>query len=607
MTRALRRFVALAGLACAIAGCTGAGRVAPSAAELVAPETASGRVDKPLAVTTRDMVVAANPRAVEAGVATLARGGSAVDAAIAVQLVLNLVEPQSSGIGGGGFMLHFDRGAARLSAYDGRETAPAAATPDMLLDAQGRPLSRFAAIDGGLSVGTPGLLRMLELAHRRHGRLAWASLFEPAITLAERGFEISPRMAASIAASAARICRQAPANAYFLKPGGCAAKDAGTRLANPEFAATLRAIAAGGADAFYTGPLARAVVDQVRSHPTNPGRLALDDLAGYRARTREAVCSGYRGTRVCGMPPPSSGAIAILQILGILQHFDLPAMAPGGLDAVHLVAEAMRLAYADRAKHVADSDFVAVPLAGLLDPAYLASRARLIRMERSMGVPAAGEPAGAVAVGDDRSAPLPSTTHLSIVDGDGNVVSMTTSIENGFGSLQMVDGFLLNNQLTDFSPLPADDRGRPAANRIEPGKRPRSTMAPLIVFDATGRVSIVLGSPGGVAIAAYVSKTLIGMIDWNMTIQQAIDAPNFIAETTPTTWLERGTALEGLADGLRARGHRVALVDLNSGAHGIAIGARANPLGAASAGPAALSGGADPRREGVAMGTRGQR
>jgi len=592
----------------ALAGCAGEA--------FVAPEPASGRGAPSLHVAGRDLVVAAHPLAADAGAAILARGGSAVDAAIATQMVLNLVEPQSSGIGGGGFLLHHDAATGGLVAYDGRETAPAEATPDLLMGPDGRPLPHYTAIDGGLSVGTPGLLRMLELAHRRHGRLPWAELFEPAVRLAEDGFEISPRLATSIAAAAARLCAQSPANAYFLAPG-CVPKPAGTRLVNPALAASLRAIAAGGADALHRGPLARAIVQAVRGHPLRPGRLSLADLDGYRAVTREPVCGAYRGYRICGMPPPSAGSIAVLQTLGILRHLDLPSTAPGSLDETHRMLEAFRLAYADRAQHVADPAFVPVPVAGLLDDGYLRARAALVRPDRAMSDAPPGRPAGAVHSGADAHwMPRAATTHLSIVDAAGNVVSMTTSIESGFGSLQMVGGFLLNNQLTDFSSLPHDAHGRPVANRVAPGKRPRSTMAPTIVLDPGGRPVAALGSPGGPPIAAYVTKTLVGLIDRGLTIQQAIDAPNYVAGLGPGAFLERGTPVAALADGLRGLGHRVSLIDLNSGVHGLVLGATLPPRDAGApldagaprdaGAPPRWTGGADPRREGTARGSPGR-
>jgi len=571
-----------------------------------APEASSGRTTKTIRFAARDMVAAANPLAVQAGVRVLAEGGSAVDAAIAAQMVLNLVEPQSSGIGGGAFMLHYDGAHDTLRTYDGRETAPAAATADMFVDAEGRELRFLFAVDSGLSVGTPGLLRMLEMAHRRHGRLPWSRLFDDAIRLAESGFEISPRLAALIARTAARFDAQGdPVRGYFLNPDGTP-KRAGTRLTNPEFAATLRTVAAGGADAFYTGPIAQAIVDKVRAHPTAPGRLTTSDLAGYRAKERAPLCGGYRGHKVCGMGPPSTGGIAVLQTLGILEGFPLASLPPDSVDAVHLVAEAYRLAYADRARYVADGDFVSVPVAGLLDPAYLRERARLIRMDRSMGVPRAGNPAGAPPrAGEDASMPLPSTSHLSIVDRFGDAVSMTTSIENAFGSLQMVGGFLLNNHMTDFSFRAADARGNPTINRIEPGKRPRSSMSPTIVFDAGNRVEAVLGSPGGTNIIAYVTKTLVGLLDWGLNVQQAIDLPNFVAQTSATTVLERSTPIVAAQPGLEARGHTVVLSDLNSGVHAIVFehAPRGDgPAGTQAHGAGRWAGGADPRREGTAAG-----
>jgi gamma-glutamyltranspeptidase/glutathione hydrolase len=552
------------------------------------------------------MVAAANPLAVDAGVAILAQGGSAVDAAIAIQMVLGLAEPQSSGIGGGAFLMHYDGASETLIGYDGRETAPAAATPDMFLDDRSQPLEFTKAVDGGRSVGTPGVVKMLELAHGRHGKLPWATLFARAITLAEQGFPISPRLHTMIAGSAERLCAQTTAAAYFLKPDSCAARDEGTILRNPELAGTLRAIADGGAKAFYSGTIARDIVDAVRSHPTNPGRLTLEDLAGYEPKVRGPVCGGYRGFRICGMPPPNSGAVTLLQTLGILERFDLRQYAPGSVDAVHLISEAYRLAYADRAKYIGDADFVSVPVAGLLDPGYLATRASLIRMDRSMGAPTAGVPPGSAARGLDDSPSLPSTSHLVVVDQAGNMVSMTTTVENAFGSLQMVRGFLLNNQLTDFSFSPIDSESRPVANRVEPGKRPRSSMAPTFVFNAKNEVEAILGSPGGSNIIQYVAKTLVGLIDWGLDIQRAIDLPNFGAQTTATTMLEKGTPLSGLERDLTARGHTVVVADINSGLQGIVFnGTRASGAPGAFARAAAKgrwAGGADPRREGVAKG-----
>jgi gamma-glutamyltranspeptidase/glutathione hydrolase len=568
------------------------------------PEGASGTSARALVFGERDMVAAANPLAVDAGVAMLARGGSAVDAAIAAQLVLNLVEPQSSGIGGGGFLLHHAaRGERRV--YDGRETAPAAADAALLLDADGRALRKRDAIDGGLSVGVPGLARMLEQAHRDHGRLPWAVLFEPAIRLADNGFAIPPRLAAAIDGAASRLCGEPAARAYFLEPGSCRPKAVGSLLINKPFAETLRRLAREGAQALHTGPLADEIVAAVRSHPTRPGRLSLEDLARYQARVRDPVCGPYRGYTVCGVPPPSSGGVTLLQVLGILERFDLRALAPGSPDLVHLVTEAYRLAYADRGRHLADDAFVDVPVAGLLERNYLGTRAALLRADRSIGRAPPGEPAGARSASEDRSDVLPSTTHLSVVDAEGNAVALTSSIENGLGSLQMVGGFLLNNQLTDFAFTANGDDGRLLANRVQPGKRPLSTMSPVMVFGPGGRLEAVLGSPGGIAIVPFVTKTLVALMDHGLPIDVAIAAPNFGAENSELTWLERGTAIESVGDALRARGHRVGVFDLNSGLHAIVLNADAQGPGAFSrrAGAGRWAGAADPRRDGSARGS----
>jgi gamma-glutamyltranspeptidase / glutathione hydrolase len=577
------------------------------------PTPPAGFTAKSISYANRDMVSAANPLAVDAGVAILAEGGSAVDAAIAVQMVLNLVEPQSSGIGGGAFLIHHDAAAQKTLAYDGRETAPAAATGDLFIR-NGTPLGFAAAVDGGLSVGTPGLVRMLEDAHKAHGKLPWARLFAAAIKLSDDGFAISPRLSASIAGSAARIKAQGePINSYFLNADGTA-KAAGTLLKNPDFAATLRTLSTGGAAAFYGGPIAQDMVNKVKTHPTNPGRLELSDLAGYQAKVRAPLCGDYRTLYVvCGMPPPSSGAIAVLQTLGILNNFNLSQFAPNSVDHIHLVSEAYRLAYADRARYVADSDFVNVPVGGLVDPVYLRNRSAIINMDRSMGVPVAGIPAGAPSMGGlDASADLPATSHMAIIDKDGNAVSMTTTIESGFGSLQMVRGFLLNNELTDFSFTERDAAGALIANRVQPGKRPRSSMSPTIVFNRAGQVEMVVGSPGGSNIIQYVVKALVGVIDYNMDMQQAINLSNYGAQTTATTTLERGSLAAAAEEGLKAKGHTVALADINSGLHGIVVnGTRSaagyiggTTIGAFSRGPDAgkYAGGADPRREGVARG-----
>jgi len=532
------------------------------------------------------MIATANPHASQAGLEMLRAGGSALDAALAAQFVLNLTEPQSSGIGGGAFVLHWDEAARRVSAYDGRETAPAAARLDRFLQPDGKPMPIGEAINSGRSVGVPGVLRALELAHAKHGRLPWARLFEPAIRLAEDGFPVSPRLHALIEADP--ILRiNAATRAYFYLPDG-SPLPVGYRLKNPPFAAVLRRIAQEGPDAFYLGAIARDIAATVASHPI-PGDLTVADLAAYRGVEREAVCGGYRGHRICGMPPPSSGGIGVLAILGVLERFPLADLRPGSSGAAHLFAEAGRLAYADRDHYVGDPDFVQVPAAGLIDPGYLRARAKLVDPAKSMVRALPGSPAGArTALGADASVEAAGTSHVSVVDAQGNAVAMTTTIESPFGSRILVRGFLLNNELTDFSLAP-DEGGKLAANRVEPGKRPRSSMSPSLVFAPDGAFFMTLGSPGGSAIINYVAKTLVGILDWKLDIQQAIAAPNMGSRNRETE-IEEGTALEGIAAALRALGHPVATVELNSGLHGIMRT------------PGGLAGGADPRREGIAVG-----
>lgn len=573
--------------ACGVSG----PRPGPSAS---APEGASGWTDKPGWSASTWMVAAANPLAVDAGYAMLDAGGSAVDAAIAVQMVLTLVEPQSSGIGGGAFLLHWDGTA--VTALDGRETAPAAATEALFMH-DGVPLTGPRAITGGRSVGVPGVLRMLAVAHQRHGRLAWARLFEPAIRLADDGFLISPRLARLLRGETA-LASDPAARAHFFTEDGTA-KTAGTRLRNPQLAAVLRELASAGADRFYTGRIARDIVTKVTSHPTNPGVLSEADLASYAPRERTPLCFDYRTWRICGLPPPSSGTVALGQILGALESRALgrhaPRREPGGRwildpEAVHAYAEAARLAYADRDAYLGDPDFVDVPVAGLLDPAYVRRRAALIG-NRSMGVAPPGVPPGLL--GDRvvvRGAERPSTSHISIVDAFGQALSMTTTVEDAFGSRQMVHGFMLNNQLTDFSAVPRDAAGHLVANRVQPGKRPRSSMTPVLVFDrATGRLEMTLGSPGGSAIVNYVGKVLIGTLDWGLTLQEAMALPNFGSRNGPTE-LEAGRVDAALAPALEARGHIVELTEQTSGVQGIERTA------------SGWFGGADPRREGVARG-----
>lgn len=561
-----------------------------------APEAPSGYEEKPVVQAKQHMVVAAHPLAVEAGNRMLEAGGAAIDAAIAVQMVLTLVEPQSSGIGGGAFMLHFD--GTEVRAYDGRETAPAAAHASLFLDEQGKPLPFFEAVVGGRSVGVPGVLRMLELAHRRYGQLPWAELFEPAIRLAEEGFSVTPRLA-TLLQSEQHLKKDPAAAAYFYDAQGNP-RPVGHRLANPALAHVLREIASQGARAFYEGPIARDIVYKVRRHTAAPGLLTERDMLNYRAVTRMPVCSDYRQWTVCGMPPPSSGGIAIAQMLGILSHTGIQKHPPrpSGLqaEAVHLFSEAGRLAYADRDRYVADTDFVALPggsVQPLIDKKYLAWRAGQIGPQ-SMGKASAGYPLGIeMAAGDDRSPERPSTSHLSVVDRYGNALSMTTSIEAAFGSRQMVHGFLLNNQMTDFSFAASDEHG-PIANRIEGGKRPRSAMAPTLVFDRrSGEVVMAIGSPGGSAIINYVAKVLVATLDWDLNIQQAISLPNFGSRNGPTE-LEQDHVSPALIQELEAKGHTVRVMPQTSGLHGI--------FRISSGLRSVWSGGADPRREGVARG-----
>lgn len=542
------------------------------------PGAGLGWPSREAAHAKRFMVAAANPLAVDAGVEVLRAGGGALDAAIAVQLVLGLVEPQSSGLGGGAFLLHWSPRERRLRSYDGRETAPAAAKPDRFLGADGRPQGFVEAVVSGRSVGVPGVLRMLELAHRRHGRLAWGRLFEPAIRLAEQGFPMSPRLHRLLEGER-ELRGSAAARALYFGADDLP-KAVGTRIANPDYADTLRAIAAFGADAFYTGAIAEDIVRAVRGH-ARPGDLALEDLARYRALERDPVCLPYRETRVCSMGPPAGGAV-VLQMLGILERTHFRGAAPNSATALHYLAEAGRLAYADRGRYLADPDFVPVPLAGLLEPDYLDRRARLVG-ERSLGRAEAGRPSGAQARADVAETSVAGTSHVSIVDGRGEAVSMTTTIESAFGSRILVRGFLLNNQLTDFSFAAG------AANRIEGGKRPRSAMSPVIAFGAGGEVKAVLGSPGGPAIINYVARTLVAMLDWKLDAQAAVSLPHGGSMNGPTE-LERGTAYELLAPVLRARGHEVRLTDFTSGLHVI------------ERVPEGWRGGADPRREGIARG-----
>jgi gamma-glutamyltranspeptidase/glutathione hydrolase len=554
-----------------------------------APEVATRPAAKPLVRASRHMVVAAHPQASGAGDEILARGGNAIDAMVAVQLVLGLVEPQSSGLGGGAFLLYHDAASGALHSLDGRETAPQAADPRQFLDASGKPKRFLEAAIGGRSVGAPGTVALLAAAHAKFGRLPWADLFAPAIRLAEDGFAVSPRLNASIADSAENLFRFTATRAYFLSEEAVPLF-AGTLVKNPQYAQTLRLIADGGRDAFYRGPLAADIEAAVRFAPENPGALTQADLGAYEAKWRDPVCFAYRAWRICGMGPPSSGAIAIGQVLGMLKDRDLSGTGPLGAQSWRLIGDASRLAFADRARYLADPDY-ATPPKGLLDDGYLARRASLLAGERALGAEnvTAGDPPSdhTLRMGDDRSAEIPATSHFSIVDASGNVVSMTTSIENAFGSRLMVRGFLLNNQLTDFSFQP-EDNGAPVANRLEGGKRPRSSMVPVIAY-RDGKPALALGSTGGSRIIAHVAQALIAIIDWDMAPDAAIAMPHLANRNGPFE-IEEGPAADRLAKQLEALGYDVWRGPMDSGMAVIAIGDKG------------LQGAADPRREGVAIG-----
>ncbi len=556
------------------------------------PATRWAPWSRPPVLAKSHMIAAANPHAVEAGQKVLRAGGTAADAAIAVQLVLNLVEPQSSGLGGGAFALHWTSSSRILKSYDGRETAPAAARADRFL-ADGGPMPFNRAVFGGLSVGVPGTLRLLETLHKAHGKLPWAQLFQPAIDLAEKGFAISPRLSALLRLYGADAFASAARQHYFDSSG--TAFPAGYVLKNPEFAAALRSLAARGAAEFYEGRMAQAIVDAVRAAPNHRGDVTREDLAAYRVKEREPLCFGYRRHRICSMAPPSSGGIAVAQVLKLVEPFDLGKgrSVSGNSRALHLLAEAQRLAFADRDRYIADPDFVSVP-SGLLEQQYIDSRRKLIDLETAMtsrpppGVP---QKLGYAMPGEDSTLELEGTSHISIVDDTGNIVSLTTTIEGAFGSRLWAAGFLLNNQMTDFAFRPVDGGGRPVANAVGPGKRPRSSMAPVIVFDEDGRPWAIVGSPGGSRIIMYVVKSLVGLIDWELDAQEAAAMMNFG---------NRGEAFEIEIDHrsalwhalqLRRYGHRISAGQLNSGSHIIVI-----------RGDGRIEGGADPRREGVARG-----
>ncbi|GGX59371.1 gamma-glutamyltransferase [Tateyamaria omphalii] len=564
---------------------SGTDGAAVATTEAVAAAQASKDAGQPVEAQNY-MVAAANPLAVQAGVEVLAKGGTAADALVAVQVVLGLVEPQSSGLGGGAFLVWYDAETQELTTLDGRETAPLAATPQLFQTEDGEPMGFFDAVVGGRSVGTPGTPALLEEVHRRWGSQPWPTLFDAGIDLAEDGFEVSPRLAGLVERDAERLGRIPVTADYFLPDG--VPLSVGTVLQNPEYAQTLRILAAEGADAFYTGKIAQDIMATVQFAPGNPGVLSELDLAIYQVKERAPVCVSYRAHDVCGMGPPSSGALTVGQILGMLDSYDLEALGAENPESWRLIGDASRLAFADRGRYMADSDFVPMPTAGLVDPAYLADRAGQLGGDTTLAEVAPGNPAfdHASNWADDQSLELPSTSHISIVDAYGNVASMTTTIENAFGSRLMVHGFLLNNELTDFSFSTHVD-GVPIANALAPGKRPRSSMSPTIVMK-DGAPVLAIGSPGGSRIIGYTAKSIIAWMDWGMDVQQAISLPHAV-NRFGTYDFEEGTSAADLAPAMEALGFEVNVRGLNSGLHAIEIGET-------------LLGGADPRREGIALG-----
>lgn len=565
---------------------------APAPAQDVwrAPEAATGVLEKSAVTAEHSMVVAANPMAAEAGRSILRRGGSAVDAAIAVQMVLGLVEPQSSGLGGGAFLVHWDEAKKAVTTFDGRETAPAAARPDRFLKPDGAPMGFDEAVRSGLSAGVPGVLRALEMAHAKYGKLPWAELFQPAIALARDGFAMPARLNALLKIEGPD--RFAPdARAIYFEPSGSPIA-AGARMRNEAYAATLEKIAQDGARALYEGPIADAIVAAVSAAPFAKGDVTLEDLKGYTAIEREPVCFAYRTRRICGMGPPSSGTLTVAQTLKLVEPF-------GGIEgenarmsasALHVIAEAEKLAFADRNRYIADPAFIQVP-AGLLEDSYIADRRKMISRATSLEKPQAGMPPGVAkrTFGNDATHEAAGTSHVSIVDAAGNAVSMTTTIESAFGSHLFAAGFLLNNQLTDFSLMPAGKDGVPAANRVEAGKRPRSSMTPLLGFDASGDLNLVTGSPGGSRIIFFMVKTLVALVDWDMDAQSSAALENFGSDGS-TFVLESGAPDFWLTTVLKSYGQNVSHEAMTSGVHTILRrGGK-------------LEGGADPRREGVALG-----
>ena len=542
------------------------------------------RARLPAIAASKGMVAAANPLAVEAGLAILRRGGSAVDAAVAIQAVLGLVEPQSSGLGGGAFMTYYDAKTHKVSAYNGRETAPMSTGPDLFLGPDGKPIGFVSALISGRATGVPGAVAMLSMAQADHGKLSWSELFGEAERLADQGFVVSPRLAGMVSSRFPQTS-QPDAVAYFTKPDG-AKIQAGDVLKNPAYAATVRKIAAEGPKALLEGAIAQDIVHRVSQGPL-PGALTLADLKAYRPKVSDAVCRPYRIYLVCAPPPPASG-VGLLEGLGLLEYTDIAAHGPDTVQGWYLFSQASRLMYADRDRYFGDPDFVKVPVEGLLDRAYLKARAKLIDPNHAGAAPSAGKPRGAGALAPDATLEPGGTSHLVVVDAAGNVVSMTTTVESIFGTGRMVDGFFLNNQLTDFSFAPTEKNGVPAANAPGPGKRPRSSMSPAIVLDRQGRLVAALGSPGGNSIIAFNLKALVAVLDWKLPIQAAFALPNLIARGEPYVG-EPEKFAPGIVEGLATKGVRVSVGGAEgSGFHGVQMTANG------------LVGAADPRREGVA-------
>lgn len=559
---------------------------AKQAREVGEPEAATGYNEKKAFEAKEYMVVAANPYASWAGKNVIEKGGSAIDAAVAVQAMLSLVEPQSSGIGGGAFILYWDNKNKVLHTFDGRETAPASVNAHWFMQGN-KPMRWIDAVVGGKSVGVPGAVKALEMAQSEFGKLPWNTLFDDTIKTAEEGFTVSPRLAKLVALDYHPGLKNFTSSSVYFFPAGQPLQE-GVNKKNKKLAKTLKGIAEQGSDYLLKGEVAKKIVEAVNTAEINPGSLTLEDLANYEPIKRDPVCGTYHDKRICGMPPPSSGGVNVFQILKMLEEFNLSQYEPNSVEFAHLYTQASARSYADREKYIADSDFTNLPFAAMINKAYLERRAQEIGIDKSWRRARAGNPYADANVALGSSMELPNTSHVSIVDKEGNAISMTTSIEFMFGSGIMVEGFLLNNQLTDFSFTPTANRF-PVPNRVEPGKRPRSAMSPTMVFDKNGNLELVLGSPGGSRIVSYVAQTLIGVLDFNLDIQQAINLPK-ITNRNDYTALEKGTPIADLEAPLKALGHNVKVVDLNSGLHGIQFKS------------GKLVGGADPRREGVAVG-----